>query len=84
VVHLDERLDPGLAGRALGDHEDTDCLDCAVPRLGAAGRSATQCGPGGFDGVEGIGLAGPTPLLSIRSIDFDDLDSRPAQMASQP
>jgi hypothetical protein len=84
VVHLDERLDPGLAGRALGDHEDTDGLDCAVSRLGAAGDSAAQCGPGGFNGVEGIGLAGPPALLSIRSIDFDDLDSHAAQMAGQP
>ena len=30
VTHLDERLDPGLAGRPLGDDEDPDGLDGTV------------------------------------------------------
>ena len=35
VAHLDERLGPGLAGRALGHDEDPDGLDGAVSGLGA-------------------------------------------------
>ena len=58
VAHLDEGLDPGLAGRALGDDEDPDGLDGTVPGLGLALRPTTEGGPGGLDGVEGIGLAG--------------------------
>ena len=58
VAHLDQGLAPGLAGRTLGDDEDPDGLDGTVPRLGLALRPTTQGGPGGFDGVEGIGLAG--------------------------
>ena len=57
VAHLDECLDPGLAGRALGHDEDPDRLDGAVSRLGAARCPATERGPGRFDGVERIGLA---------------------------
>jgi hypothetical protein len=40
-------------------------------------------GPGCFDCVEGIGLAGTPALLAIWSIDLDDLDACPAQVAGQ-
>ena len=83
VAHLDQGLDPGLAGRALGDDEDPDGLDGTVSRLGAAARSTTQGRPGGFDGVEGIGLAAAAALLSVGSVDFDDLDADSAQVAGQ-
>ena len=83
VAHLDECLDPGLAGRALGDDEDPDGLDGTVSRLRAAARSTAESGAGGFDGVEGIRLAAATALLSVRSIDFDDLDANSAQVAGQ-
>ena len=83
VAHLKERLDPGLSGRALGHDEDPDGLDGTVSGLGAASRSTAQCRPGRFDGVERIGLAAAALLLSVRSIDFDHLDARSAQVASQ-
>jgi hypothetical protein len=40
--------------------------------------------PDGFDGVERIGLAAAAPFLSVRSVDFDDLDTHSAQIAGQP
>ena len=83
VAHLDEGLDPGLAGRTLGDDEDPDGLDSTVARLGLAARPTTQGGPGGLDGVEGIGLAGPAAILAIRSVDLDDLDAHPTQVTGQ-
>ena len=83
VAHLDEGLGSCLAGRALGDDKDPDRLDCAVPGLRAAARSTAEGGPGGFDGVEGIGLAAATALLSIGSVDLDDLDAPSSQVASQ-
>ena len=83
VTHLDQGLAPGLAGRTLGDDEDPDGLDRTVARLGLALRPTAQGGPGGFDGVEGIGLAGPSALLAIRSVDLDDLDTNSAQVAGK-
>jgi hypothetical protein len=83
VAHLDEGLDAGLAGRALGHDEDPDGLDGAISGLGAARRSATESGSGCFNGVEGIGLAATPALLAIRPVDFDDLDAHPPQMACQ-
>jgi len=83
VAHLDEGLDPSLAGRALGDDEDPDGFDGTVSRLGPAAGPATEGGPGGFDGVEGIGLAATTTLLTIRSVELDYLDSNPTQVAGQ-
>ncbi len=83
VAHLDQGLASGLAGRALGDDEDPDGLDGTVARLGLALGPTAQGGPGGLDGVEGIGLAGPTTLLAIRSVDLEDLDADSAQVAGQ-
>ena len=83
VAHLDEGLDPGLAGRALCDHEDPDGLDGAVSRLRAAARSTTQSRSGGLDCIEGIGLATATALLSVGSVDLDDLDADSAQVTRQ-
>ena len=57
VAHLDQRLDPGLAGRALRHDENPDGLDGAVSGLRLAARPTTEGGSGCFDGVEGIGLA---------------------------
>ena len=80
VAHLDQGLAPRLAGRTLGDDEDPDGLDRTISRLGLALGSTTQGGPGGLDGVEGIGLAGPPALLAIRSVHLEDLDSHPLQV----
>ena len=52
-------------------------------RLGLALRPTTQGGPGSFDGIEGIGLAGAPAILAIRSVDLEDLDTCPAQVAGQ-
>ena len=40
-------------------------------------------GPGRFDSIERIGLAAATALLSVRSVDLDDLDANSAQVAGQ-
>ena len=83
VAHLDQGLAPSLAGRALGDDEDPDGLDRTVSGLGPSPRPTAEGGPGGFDGVEGIGLAAATALLAIWSVDLDDFDAHPAQVAGQ-
>ena len=44
------------------------------PRLG---------GPGGLDSVEGIGLARPTPLLTVRPVDLDDVDASGLQVSGE-
>ena len=49
----------------------------------ACPRTATQGSPGGLDGVEGVGLAGPPAVLAIGSVDFDDLDAHSAQVAGK-
>ena len=83
VAHLDEGLDPGLAGRALRHDENPDGLDGAVSGLGLAAGPTTEGGPGCFDGVEGVGLAAAAALLAIRSVDLDDLDAHPPQVTGQ-
>jgi transcriptional regulator with XRE-family HTH domain len=47
------------------------------------GGSTTEGGPGGFHGVEGVGLAAATALLAIRPVEFDDLDARASQVTSE-
>ena len=84
VAHLDQRLDPGLAGRALGHDQDPDGFDGAVAGLGLAARPAAQGSAGRFDGIERIGLATAAPLLSVRSVDLDDVDTHSAQVTGQP
>ena len=83
MAHLDEGLNPGLAGRAFGHDEDPDGLDRAVSGLRFAARPTTEGGPGCFDRIEGIGLATAPALLTIGSVDLDDLDAHPAQVAGQ-
>ena len=75
LAHLGERLDPGPSGRALGHDEDTDRLDRAVPSLGRSMGPARESGPGGLDGVEGIGLAAVVSGLTVLAVHFDDVDS---------
>ena len=38
----------------------------------------------GLNGVEGIGLARPPPLLAVRAVDLDDGDSVGLQVAGEP
>ena len=51
--------------------------------LGLPARPTAQCGPGGFDGIEWVGLAAASPLLSVGPVDLDDLDAGPAQVTGQ-
>jgi hypothetical protein len=69
---------PSPTSRNLGHR-----LNRTVSRLRAAGGTAALCGPGRFDGVEGIRLAAPPALLSIWPVDFDDLDTRATKVATQ-
>ena len=81
LAHLGERLDPRSTGRALGDNEDADGLDGAVPALGCSMGPARERGPGGLDGVEGIGLAAVAPGLTVLAVYFDDVDPGSGEMA---
>ena len=74
LAHLGERLDPGSSGRALGHDEDPDGLDRAVSALGRSMGPARLRGPGGLDGVEGIGLAALASGLAVLAVHFDDVD----------
>ena len=69
-----ERLDPGSAGRALGHDEDPDGLDRTVSALGRSLGPARENGPGGLDGVEGVGLAAVASGLAVLTVHLDDLD----------
>jgi hypothetical protein len=84
MTHLDQRFHPGLEGRVLGHDQHPDGFDGAVPRLGTAAGPPAQRRAGRFDSVEWIGLAAAAPFLSVRSVDFDDLDTHSAQIAGQP
>ena len=75
VTHLDDGLHPGLAGRALGHHQDPDGLDGTVLGLAGSKGPATDNGPGRFDSIEGVGLALTAPRLPVGSIDLDHLDT---------
>ena len=54
-------------------------LDQGLSRLGFALGPTAQGGPGGLDGVEGIGLAAAPAFLAVRPVDFEDLDSTPTR-----
>ena len=84
VAHLDEGLDPGLAGRALGHHEDSDGLDGTVSATWAC-RSPDHSGRlGPLRWRRGGSDLPRTPgVLAIRPVDLDDLDAHPMQVAGQ-
>ena len=83
VAHLDQSLDPGLAGRALRHDENPDGLDGAVSGLGLAARPTTEGGPSCFDGIERVGLAAAAALVSIRSVDLYDVYAHPLEVTGQ-
>src|SRR6266481_3946959 len=72
---LVDRLGAFPGGAALGDHERTDRLDGTVAALGRAACPAGLGRPGSADGVEGIGLTLPAPVLPVRAVDLDDPDT---------
>jgi hypothetical protein len=84
VAHLVERLGPTLAGRGPGHAQNPHGFDVSVPRLGLTGGVAREGGPGGGDGVLGIGLALEPAALSIGTVDFDDADALGLEVAGQP
>ena len=84
MAHLDDGLDPGLSGRALGHHQNPDGLDGTVLGLAQAGGPTADGGPGGLDCIEGVGLALVAAGLPVGSVDFDDLDALPAQEPGEP
>ena len=84
MAHLDQRLDSGLAGRALGHDQDPDGFDGAVSGFGFPTRPAAQGSAGRFNRIERVGLTTAAPLFSVRSVDFDDFDTHPAQVTGQP
>ena len=83
MAHLDQSLDPGLAGRALRHDENPDGLDGAVSGLGLAARPTTEGGPRCFDGIERVGLAAAATLLAIRSVDLYDVYAHPLEVTGQ-
>jgi hypothetical protein len=74
VAHLDQRLDPGLSGRALGDQEHSDRLDRSVLALGRSRGPTRQSCSSSLDGVERIGLALVATGLAVGPVDLDDVD----------
>ncbi len=81
LAHLGQRLDARPSSRAFGDDEDPDGLDRTVPALGRSLGAARENGPGGLDGVEGIGLAAVVSGLAVLAVHFDDVDAGPSEEA---
>ena len=83
MAHLHDRLDPGLAGRALGDDENPDGLDGSIFGFGNARGPATEGRSSGLDRIERIRFATASALGSIRPVDLDHLDVGSTQEAGQ-
>ena len=84
VAHLVEGLGPSLASRRPGDPQNPHGLDVSVPRLGLATGVAREGGPGGRDGVLGIGLSLEPAALAVGAVDLDDADPLALEMAGEP
>ena len=84
VAHLVERLGPAFASRGPSDTQNPHGFDVSVPRLGLTGGVAREGGPGGRDGVLGVGLALEPPALAVGPVDFDDADPLGLEVAGQP
>src|ERR1700736_5230781 len=79
VTHLDDGLDPGLSGRTLRHHEDSDGLNGTVLGLARSRGPTADGGPGGLDCIERIGLALVAAGLPVGAVDFYDLNALPPQ-----
>ena len=75
MADLVHGLDPHRTGRTASHAERPDRFDVPGPGLGQPAGPATLRGPGGFDRVDRIGLAGLTSTLPIRLIDLDHRDA---------
>ena len=86
VADLVEERDAGVAGRAAAGHQQgSHRFDRAIRSLGDRLGTAGEDGPGGFDGVERVGLAAAAPGLAVGAVDlFEDLDPGGLQEPAQP
>ena len=75
LAHLGEGLDARCTRRTLGHDKDPDGFDRTVSALRLSAGSSRQCGAGGFDGVEWIGLTALSPGLAVLPVDFYDFNT---------
>ncbi len=73
---LVDRLGALGPGATSGDRQGTDSLNLPVPAFGCTPGPAGLRGPRRADGVEGVGLAGPAPVLAVRAVDLYDSGPR--------
>ena len=73
-----------LARRGPRDAQNPHGFDVSVPRLGLAAGVAREGGPGGRDGVLGVGLALAPAALAVGAVDFDDADPFGLEVPGQP
>jgi hypothetical protein len=79
VAHLGDGLHSGVAGRALGHHQNPDGLDWTHFGLAGTRSPTADSGTGRLDRIEGVGLAVIAAGLAVRSIDLDNLQAPPPQ-----
>ena len=84
VAHLVERLGPTLPRRCSGNAQNPHGFDVSVPRLGLAAGVAREGGPGGRDGIFGIGLALAPAALAIGAVHLDDADPFVLKVTGEP
>src|SRR5829696_3553736 len=76
-------LGAGLDRAAAGDDQTAQLTDDAVAVLGDGVGLASQHGPGGMLGIQGIVLADPAPPGPVGPIDLPDRDAVGQQVAGQ-
>jgi hypothetical protein len=59
----------------LDGHQRPDRLDGTIAALRRAAGPAGLRGPGGADGIEGVRLARPAPVLAVRAAGPGDTDA---------
>ena len=84
MADLIQVLDAHVAARAARHQQRADRFDVSIGGLRDPRRTTRQRRPCRFDRVELVGLAVPTTLLSVRTIDLDHHQTPTAQMARQP
>ncbi|HEX9548834.1 MAG TPA: hypothetical protein VF942_15955 [Acidimicrobiales bacterium] len=83
LADLIDGLHSALGRAAPGHQQIPDGLHVAVPGLGQPESPTTLSRSSRLDGIEGIRLAGPGPLLSVGPVNLDNGKSGPSQMAGQ-
>nr|WP_237109613.1 hypothetical protein [Nonomuraea sp. MG754425] len=77
------RIGALVDGAASGDAQVPQRLDAAVALLGGAGAVAGECGLGGLDRVDRVGLALEPSGFAVGPVDFDHVDVLGLQQAGQ-